>query len=120
MKAKLTVKQRIDLQSILPQQGDFTTIKMVRMLREELSFSQKEHESMKFKSHPNGSVEWNVKAAEMCIKEVEIPGTIVSIIKETLEKMNTSKQITEAHLDFYEMFMDLPPEDGKSKMLMKK
>jgi len=108
MKVKLTVKQRINLQSILPAQGDFLTVKMVRVLRESLSFTQKEHESLKLVHHPNGSVEWDDKADKKCIKEFEIPETIISIIKETLEKLNASKQITEAHLDFYEMFMELP------------
>ena len=107
MKVKLTIKQRIDLQSVLPQQGDFLTVKMIRVLREDLSFSQKEHKLLGFVNHPNGSVEWNAKAASKCIKEVEIPETIVSVIKETLEKLNAQKQITEVHLDFYEMFMDL-------------
>jgi len=111
MKVKLTVKQRINLQSILPQQGDFLTVKMIRVLREELSFTQKEHELLKFVQHPNGSVEWNNIVAEKCVKEIEIPETIVSVIKETLEKLNAQKKITEAHLDFYEMFMDLGNSD---------
>ena len=113
MKVKLTVKQRIDLQSILPPQGDFLTIKMIRQLRETLSFSQKEHELLKFVNHPNGSVEWSVSAAKKCLKDIEIPETIVNTIKEILERANTAKQITEAHLDFYEMFMDLSAEPKK-------
>lgn len=107
MKVKLTVKQRIDLQSILPEQGDFLTVKMIRVLREDLSFSDAEHKSLKFVNYPNGSVKWDGPAAKICVKEVEIPETIVSTIKKILEKANAAKQITEAHLDFYEMFMDL-------------
>lgn len=105
MKTKLTVKQRLDLQSILPQTGDFLTVKMIRVLRETLSFNQEEHDSLKFIHHHNGSVEWNADAAKDCTKEVTIPETIVSVIKEILEKANANKQITEAHLDFYELFM---------------
>ena len=115
MKVKLIVKQRIDLQSILPQQADFLTIKMIRVLREDLSFTQKEHDSLKLTQHPNGSVEWDAKAGKKCNKEFEIPETIVVIIKASLEKLNASKQITEAHLDFYEMFMDLSTSDKKKK-----
>lgn len=115
MKVKMKVKQRIDLQSILPATGDFLTVKMIRVLREDLSFTQKEHKLLNFVNHPNGSIEWNAKEAKKCIKEVEIPETIISIIKETLEQLNTAKQITEAHLDFYEMFMDLPTASKKKK-----
>ena len=115
MKVKLTVKQRIDLQSILPPQGDFLTIKMIRVLREDLSFTEKELEQLKLVRHDNGSVEWDAKAGKKCKKQIEIPETIVSTIKETLERANAAKQITEAHLDFYEMFMDLSasPETKK-------
>jgi len=111
MKVKLTVRQRLNLQGILPQQGDFLTVKMIRVLREELSFSQEEHELLKLVSNQNGSVSWDGEAAEDCIKEMEIPETIVSIIKQILEKLNEQKKITEAHLDFYEMFMDLGNSD---------
>ena len=115
MKVKLTVKQRIDLQSILPPTGDFLTIKMIRVLRESLSFTQKEHKLLEFVHHPNGSIEWDAKTAKKCIKEFEIPETIVSVVKEVLEKLEAQKQITEAHLDFYEMFMDLPTSPKKKK-----
>ena len=115
MEVKLTVKQRIDLQSILPRKADFLTIKMIRVLREDLSFTQKEHDLLKFVNHPNGLLEWNAKTAKKCIKEFKIPETIVPIVKESLEKLNASKQITEAHLDFYEMFMNLPTSDKEKK-----
>lgn len=105
MKTILTVKQRIDLQSILPQQGDYTTSKMIRVLKEELSFSQEEHNILKFKRHQDGSVEWDANKADDCRKEVEIPETIVIIVKEILEKANIAKKITDAHLDFYELFV---------------
>jgi len=115
MRIKLTVKQRIDLQSILPAQGDFVTVKMIRVLREDLSFSEKELETLKLTRHPNGSVEWNAEAGKKCNKEVSIPEILVTTIKEILERANTSKQITEAHLDFYEMFMDLSTPDKEKK-----
>lgn len=105
MKTELTVKQRLDLQSILPKEGDFTTVKMLRVLREELSFSEEEHELLKFKFFQNGSVEWNKDAAKDCIKEINIPQVIVDEVKKILEKLNIQKKITESHLDFYELFM---------------
>jgi len=108
MKVRLTVKQRIDLQSILPAKGDFVTVKMLRVLREDLSFSQKEIEQLNLVKNPNGTVEWSIEAGDKCIKEVAIPETIINNVKETLERLNTAKQITDSHLDFYEMFMELP------------
>lgn len=105
MKLEMTVKQRINLQSILPEQGNFLTIKMVRVLKEALSFSQEEHDLLKFEYHKDGGVVWDGEAAERCIKEITIPETLVKTITETLEKADAQGRITEAHLDFYELFI---------------
>jgi hypothetical protein len=113
MKVTLTVKQRIDLQSILPKEGDYTTIKMVRVLRESLSFNQEEHDKLKFVTKSNGGIEWDGTKADECTKEINIPEVIVSQIKKILETANTSKKMRETHIDFWEMFM--LPDEPKSE-----
>lgn len=110
MKVTLTVKQRIDLASILPKEGDFLTAKMLRVLRESLSFSQDEHDALKFKLLSNGGVEWNKNVQEKYEKEITIPEAIVSKIKEILERANAAKKITDAHIDFYEMLVEAKSE----------
>ena len=46
---KLSVGDRLILLGVIPQQGDFTTLKIVRNMRDELSFSEEEHKKLKFR-----------------------------------------------------------------------
>ena len=54
----LTVRERLLLLQILPRQGDLTTIKIVRRLREELSFDEDEHRQLNFQQ-TDGQLTWN-------------------------------------------------------------
>lgn len=107
MKLTLNVKQRIDLQSILPEQGNFLIFRMIRVLRESLSFNKKEHGMLKFQTHENGAISWEPKHAHKCSKEVEIPEPIVKIVKNVLKKMNREGKITEAHFGFFKLFFSV-------------
>ena len=60
---KLEVYERIVLLNILPQEGDFTTLKLVRKLRESLSFSEKEIADIDFKNTWNCPVCQKFEAA---------------------------------------------------------
>ena len=46
MQYTLSVKGRLMLLGILPAEGDLTTIRIVRELREGLSFSETEHKQL--------------------------------------------------------------------------
>lgn len=46
---KLIVFERINLLSILPVQGDFTSLKIIRKLREDLSCDEQENKVLQFK-----------------------------------------------------------------------
>lgn len=110
MKTKLTVKQRFSLLSLLPKQSDFTTIKMTRVLKEDLSFDEEEHKKLEFVYNKDGSVSWDSQVAVGHLKEVHIPETIVSELRKTLERLEKSKKLEEQHIDFYEMLIELEKE----------
>ncbi len=114
MKTKLTVRNRFDLQSVIPKEGDLTAMKMIREVREDLSFSQEEHDQFEIKIFPNGGVSWNAtKAEEVDNKEVTIPQTIVELIQKALEKLNVDKRIQDEHIDLYDMFIENEPKEAK-------
>ncbi|KKL25025.1 hypothetical protein LCGC14_2409420, partial [marine sediment metagenome] len=46
---KLTIPERLVLVTILPAEGDYTTLKLVRKLRESLSFTEEEHKELNFR-----------------------------------------------------------------------
>lgn len=99
---ELTVLERIALLSVLPGEGNFTTLKIVRKLREDLSFTEEEHKVLNFKQEEN-SLFWN-KDAEV-VKDISIGNKATEIIVESLKKLNDSKKLTEQNYSLYEKFV---------------
>ena len=104
MKVTLNVFERINLLSILPREGDFTTLKLIRKTREDLSFTEEEHKLLKFKNLPDGRVTWNAKATKDCVKEFEIGEVVTIQIKDTLMKLDSQKRLKDEHFTLYEKF----------------
>lgn len=101
---KLSVKERIVLVGLLPATGDITSMKQVRVLREELAFNDEENKNLKIQHQPNGSVTWS-KDGEID-KEIEIVPVMLEVIKGKLNELNEQKSITDEILDIWELFMD--------------
>ncbi len=98
----LSVYDRLILLNILPAEGDITTIRIIRDLRAELSFSEEEHQALQFKQ--NGpEVKWINEADKP--KEVNIGIKASQIIEESFLKLNAQKKLTEAHIPIYEKFV---------------
>lgn len=97
---KLTVLDRILLLGMLPKEGDITTLKIIRKLREDLSFSETEHKELKFTSE-NNSLHWE-KNIE---KEIEIGEKATEIITIALKSLNEQKRLHEDCINTYEKFI---------------
>lgn len=134
MKVKLQVVERINLLQILPREGDFLTLKIVRQLRESLSFKDAEHDKLKFKylwrcskcgntgeetsatvtiveckvcasnMENTGQITWNKEVAEENVKEVDMKNTVFTICADALKRLNDDKKLTDAHFNLYEIF----------------
>ena len=98
---KLNVLERIMLLDVLPKEGSFVTLKIVRDLRSDLSFSEEEHKKFKF-VESQGRVNWNPAAEQF--KEVHIGEKATDIIVEALKKLDKEKKLTEGHLTLFEKF----------------
>ena len=99
----LTVRERLILLSVLPQEGDFLTLKVLRELREDLSFTEKEHAKYKFVQSEN-QVTWDDKMEQG--KEIEIGKKANDIIVLALTKLNEQKKLRMEHFDLYERFVN--------------
>lgn len=99
----LTVFERLILLNILPQEGDFLTIKIVRQLREALSFSEEEHKALQFKTE-EARVFWQTEAAKD--KEIGIGGQATKIIVEALTRLSDEKKLKDEHFSLYEKFVE--------------
>ena len=98
----LTVRERLILQSILPQEGDFLTLKVLRKLQEDLSFTEEEHKLYKFVQSEN-QVTWDDKMEQG--KEIEIGKKANDIIVLALSKLNDQKKLRMEHYDLYARFV---------------
>lgn len=105
---KLTVLERLILLQTLPGQGDFTTLKIIRKLRESLSFSEEEHKELQFKQE-GGQVRWNQPQVQE--KNVHIGEKANDIIVQALKKLDEQKRLTEDHYSLYVKFVKTQKED---------
>ena len=127
----LTVLERLTLQGILPQEGDFIVLKLVRKLRESLSFTEKEITDIDFKHHwrcpscskvelspfevkcpdckiymiPTGQISWDEEKAQNMIKDVHMGDNMHALCATTLKKLSDSQKLTERHISLYEKFI---------------
>ncbi len=106
---QLTTIDRLVLLNILPREGSVTTVKIVRELREELSFSEEEHAALKFVKLDDGGMQWVAEAETE--KGVSIGPRAHALIAETLERLDKEKKVTEEYLGVWDKFMDEEREE---------
>ena len=103
-KMKLTILERITLLQILPKEGDFITLKVLRDLGSVLGFSEEDHK--KYKIVQNGDrVTWDNGKEEKDGSELEIGEKATEIIKEALLNMDKEKKLQANHMSVYEKFI---------------
>jgi len=98
----LNTLERLMLLGVLPKEGDFTTLKIVRELRESLSFNEEEYKRLEFETLEVG-VRWNPKGD--IPREIKIGEKATDLIVEALKKLNKDKKLTEEHFSLYEKFV---------------
>ncbi len=101
---KLSVFERLLLLNILPAEGDMTTLRIIRQMKEDLSFTEEEHKALEFDMGEGGSVRWKADADTM--KDVPIGEKGQDIIKEQLVKANDQKKLQLQHMALYERFVE--------------
>jgi hypothetical protein len=124
---ELNVLERLALLEVLPKEGDFITLKLVRKLRESLSFSEVEIAQIDFnqnwrcpkcqneQSSPSalkcecgnymvamGSMTWDAEKGEKVLKEIHIGEKMMSLCVDALKKLDNDKKLTESYFSLYE------------------
>jgi len=99
---ELGIADRLVILSILPKEGDITKIRVIRELREELSFDSTEHERIKFENKGD-IIEWN---GEAVIKDILIDDVRKNIIRTAFKELNSSGKLNEQHIPLYEKFVE--------------
>jgi hypothetical protein len=87
--------------AILPEQGNLLTLKIVRELREELSFSEDEHKTMNLRV-TGDRITWDDSAPE---KDVWIGDQAKELIEKRLRELNEKDELTMPDLLLWENFI---------------
>ncbi len=99
---ELNVADRMSLLSILPPQGDITTLRIVRELREALSFTEAELTDFGIVTEGQ-TVHWD--GANNGVKEVDIGPKATDIIVTNLKAKDHEQALTESHLPLWDKFI---------------
>ena len=115
---ELEIFERLILLNLLPPEANFLTLKIVRKLKEDLSFTEEEHKELNFKNAgeiyvndegnkitvPDNGVHWSPKAPQ--IKEFDFGATAITVVADTLKKLDKENKLTEQHISLYEKFVE--------------
>ena len=93
---KLSVIDRLVLLNVLPKEGEITTLKVIRKLRDDLSFSEEEHKTLNFRQEGEALL-WD----EMPEKEIEIGERATDVIVNAFKNLSRQGKL---HVDYVEMY----------------
>lgn len=101
MKTSLSVGERMVILSIMPKEGSFVTLKMIRALGDKLGLSAEELEKFKV-TEEAGVVKWDAKAypVEFTFAEIEH-----DLIKKELKRMDSENKLNQGMISVYEKFV---------------
>jgi len=101
---EFSIGERLTLMLLLPREGDFLSLKLVRALREEVSESLGRDEESGVLTKEDGLYKWATEQDHLV--EINLTPKATAIITEALEKLNKQKKLTENHISLYERFVD--------------
>ena len=107
MRVSLSVVNRLSLLGLLENKGDLTTLKVIRELREELSFTEAEHKVLHFQPLPGERVTFDETVVPD--KEFEFEGIrkiIIEKVKTQLKELEEKQDLTLDLLPLYEVLIE--------------
>jgi len=101
----LSTFERLLTLSVLPKEGDLTTIRIVRDLKSALSFTEAEHDVLKFTQDPTTRATHWVNQVDPI--EIPVGPKALDVIVGGFEALNKAKKLTTEHLPVYERFLEI-------------
>lgn len=100
---EITVKDRLALLDILPKEGNIITLKVMRELRESLSFSEEEIKQYDLRVTDKGMVSVRTDML-LSVKDIQMGDKAKEIIQDTLKKLNSQNRLKEDHINLWDKF----------------
>ena len=102
MEKKLNVGERIIISQILPKEGNFVTLKLIRDLQSKIGITADEHSEYEIVQE-NDIVRWNEKGKEE--KSFDFKTKELEIISKELEKLDEDNKLNYQHFSIFEKFI---------------
>ena len=99
---EMTIPERLYTMGILPQEGSFLTLRVIRELTSKVGFSADEIDTYELKEI-DGRVEWNPNIKTT--KDIEFLDSELDIIKLSLIKLDKEEKLDQNTAVIYEKFM---------------
>ena len=99
---ELNVLERLLVLNLLPKEGTFTNLKLLRVARENLSFTEEENKVLKFKQE-NDQIVWINDAVDA--KEIELGEVVKELIVKELKKLDKEEKLKDEFLSLYSKFI---------------
>lgn len=99
----LSIKERLVLNMIMEQQaGRFDALKLIRKLREDLSFSEVEIKEINLRSEDGVGFKWDKETA----KDIDIGEVVLNMIRKQFQKLDREERLMEDHMDIFTRFVE--------------
>ncbi len=99
---KFSVLERLILLNVLPQEANFFNFKLLRVVKEELSFTEEENKLLNFRQVDKQTV-WDDTVQP---KEIVIGEVVTEMIKKALKELDGKEKLTQDHISLYEKFIE--------------
>ncbi len=107
MKVNLSVVNRLSFLGLLPGEGDLTTIKIIRELREELSLTEAEHSVLHIQQLGEGRIRFDENVVPLIEFEFEgVRELLLNGVKTQLRTMESDGQLKLEFLPLYEVLIE--------------
>lgn len=103
---KLNVLERLMLQTLLPREGNFANLKLIRVAKEALSFNEEELKHLNIRETGEGAdrkMLWNDGLPD---KEITLGETATTMVEKALKEKDEKGQLTDELISLYEKFIE--------------
>lgn len=101
---ELSLKDRLLVGSLLPQQGDFITLTIADEIREKVKLDDKERKKFELTIDPQGNASWNEEGKKAAFK-IEFTDEESGLISKRLEELDKQKALRKDHIFLYKTFV---------------
>ena len=100
---KLNIGERLLCLELMPKEGNYITLKLVKQVIDELTFDETEIKSAKIHQSEDGRITWDQKHDPN--KDVTINDIVVDMIHKSLIERDKNSKLTSQYMTLYDKFV---------------